>query len=87
MEDLTTCEISDALIKLGSPHGGYIADINPISPTAPSPVRVEGPAHTVKMVLFNDDASPKPSKHFVDAAEGGSVIVIDAPLSKSPDFL
>lgn len=89
MEDLTTCEISDALIKLGSPHGGHIPDIYPISPTsstnasdASTPIRVEGPAHTVKMVLFNDKVSPKPMKHFVDAAEEGTVIVIDAPLSK-----
>lgn len=88
MEDLTTCEISDALIKLGSPHGGHIPDIYPISPTSnpnasdSTPIRIEGPAHTVKMVLFNDKDSPKPAKHFVDAAEEGTVIVIDAPLSK-----
>ncbi|PVG00867.1 RraA-like protein, partial [Serendipita vermifera] len=90
MEDYTTCEISDALIKLGSKHGGLLPDILCISPPASSLnkpeegrtyTRIEGPAYTVKMVPFHDTQSPKPQAHFVDAAKEGHVIVIQAPQS------
>jgi regulator of RNase E activity RraA len=82
MDDCSTCEISDALIKLGVEHGGLLPDIYCVSPGTSSSVRIEGPAYTVKMVLFNDATAPKPEAHFVDAAKEGHIIVIDAPLSK-----
>ncbi|KIM23812.1 hypothetical protein M408DRAFT_332168 [Serendipita vermifera MAFF 305830] len=94
MDDYSTCEISDALIKLGSKHGGHLPDIYCISPGAagtnrtPSSdagpgIRIEGPAYTVKMVLFDDETAPKPTTHFVDGAKDGHIIVIDAPPVKS----
>lgn len=79
MDDYSTCEISDALVKLGSPHGGCLVDIHCISPGPYSDLRIEGPAYTVKMVPFDDKVSPKPSVHFVDGAKEGHVIVISAP--------
>lgn len=79
MEDYSTCEISDALIQLGSKHGGHLVDISCVSPGSGSAIRVEGPAYTVKMVNFNDEISPKPAIHFVDGAKEGHMIVIDAP--------
>ncbi|KAF9813633.1 hypothetical protein IEO21_05465 [Rhodonia placenta] len=76
----STCEISDALIKIGLPHGGLIPDIQMYSPhTGASDVRICGPAYTVQMVPASDKVSSKPSAHFVDTAPAGSVIVIDAP--------
>lgn len=77
MEDFATTEISDALIKLSSPHGGFIADVTKRSPTTNT--RIEGPAYTVQMVLFSDKTAPKPEKHFVDAIPSGHIVVIDAP--------
>ncbi|KAH9892778.1 RraA-like protein [Cubamyces lactineus] len=74
----STCEISDALIKLGSPHGGHIPDIHMLSPTD-STTRICGPAYTVQMVLGTNSVAPKLSAHFVDTATEGSVIVINAP--------
>ena len=74
----STCEISDALIKLGSPNGGHIPDIHMISPSNTT-TRVCGPAYTVQMVLGSNKAAPKLSAHFVDTAPEGSVIVINAP--------
>lgn len=74
----STCEISDALIKLGSPHGGHIPDIHMLSPSD-STVRLCGPAYTVQMVLGSDTSAPKLSAHFVDTAPEGSVVVINAP--------
>jgi regulator of RNase E activity RraA len=82
MEDFSTCEISDALIKLGSKHGGYLPDIHCISPGTASAIRVAGPAYTVKMVLFDDEISPKPATHFVDSAKEGHIILIHAPAGK-----
>ena len=79
LSTFSTCEISDALIKLQVAHGGYIPDIHMISPTASSDLRICSPAYTVKMVLGSDTTSPKLTEHFVDTAPAGSVVVIDAP--------
>jgi regulator of RNase E activity RraA len=77
----STCEISDALIKLGVPAGGYIPDINMMSPSTHGPdVRICAPAYTVQMVTASSTAH-KLSAHYVDTATEGSVIVIDAPPS------
>ncbi|KAJ1304415.1 hypothetical protein OPQ81_005563 [Rhizoctonia solani] len=88
----STCEISDALIKLGLTHnanetpvqrGGYIPDINMLSPSPTvgdgQNTRVCGYAYTVKMVRGDDLQAPKPSRHFVDAAPPGSIAVISVP--------
>ncbi|PPQ68037.1 hypothetical protein CVT25_014498 [Psilocybe cyanescens] len=80
LADFSTCEISDALIKLSVPHGGHIPDIHMVSPgTSNSDVRICSPAYTVKMVLASNTTAPKLTSHFVDTAPAGSAIVIDAP--------
>lgn len=76
--NFSTCEISDALIKLGTPHGGHIPDIHNISSPANNK-RVCAPAYTVKMVLSSNTEAPKLSTHFVDTVSPGYVLVIDAP--------
>jgi hypothetical protein len=75
----STCEISDALGKLGIPHGGHVSGIHQIS-TGPTS-RICAQAYTVKMVLASDIDAPKLVEHFVDTAPEGHVIVIDAPPS------
>ena len=78
LAQFSTCEISDALIKLSIPHGGYIPDLNTISTI--SYARICGPAYTVQMVLAASHTSgSKLSSHFVDTAPSGSIIVIDVP--------
>jgi len=80
LAEFSTCEISDALIKLSVPHGGHIPDIHMLSPaTSNCKVKLCGPAYTVQMVLASSKDAPRLSKHFVDTAPPGSVIVIDAP--------
>lgn len=74
LASFSTCEISDALIKLGVTSGGYIAGLNLFSAG-----KICAPAYTVKMVLTSDKSAPKLSEHFVDTAPAGSVIIIDAP--------
>ncbi|QRW21357.1 valine-tRNA ligase [Rhizoctonia solani] len=88
----SSCEISDALIKIGLTHnakdapiqrGGYIPDINMLSPSPTvgdgQNTRICGYAYTVKMVRGDDLHAPKPSQHFVDAAPSGSIAVISVP--------
>jgi regulator of RNase E activity RraA len=89
--DLTTCEISDALLKLGVPHGGHIPDICRISPHTHSHTnggagrRLCGPAYTVRMVLASERDAPKlQGAHFVDLAPEGSVVFVSAPPGWSP---
>lgn len=79
LAEFSTCEISDALIKLGVAHGGLIPDIQMFSPSTSGPTRVAGPAYTVQMVLGTDTTAPKLSAHFVDTAPAGSVVVVAAP--------
>jgi regulator of RNase E activity RraA len=80
LDSFSACEISDALIKLGSPHGGHIPDIHMLSPSvSESQVKICAPAYTVQMVLASDQAAPKLSAHYVDTATPGSVVVIAAP--------
>ena len=78
LSDFSTCEISDALIKLSVPHGGHIPDVRRISP-ASSEIKICGPAYTVKMVLASRTDAPSLSEHFVDTTPAGAVIVIDVP--------
>lgn len=70
----SSCEISDALLKLGISTGGYLPDILPVSQT-----KVCGQAYTVQMVLGSNSSAPKLAAHFVDTAPKDSVIVISAP--------
>ncbi|KAL7316824.1 hypothetical protein PS15m_003265 [Mucor circinelloides] len=81
LKKFSTCEIADALIKLGKgPWAGYIPGIELWSPTyCEGDTRIVGPAFTVKMVEKSDTTSPVPKEHFADAAHEGSVIVISAP--------
>ncbi|KAF8629416.1 hypothetical protein AX15_003467 [Amanita polypyramis BW_CC] len=81
LANFSTCEISDALIKLGVPHGGYLPDIRIMSPapSQQSAMRICGPAYTVQMVFASDTSAPRLTEHFVDTIPPNSVVVIDAP--------
>ena len=96
--DFSTCEVSDALIKLGVPHGGHIPDIYCVSPHSRSesdrpdpdgvPVRLCGPAYTVRMVFASDRDAPKLLQgHYVDLAPEGSIAFVSAPSGWSPLLL
>ena len=80
LSEFSACEISDALIKLGSPNGGHIPDIHLVSSSGPSQ-KICGPAYTVQMRFSSDTSAPKLPSHFIDTAPAGTVIVINAPPS------
>ena len=80
LSQFSSCEISDALVKLGVASGGHIPDITMFSPSRDAEnVKICGPAYTVKMVHASDRQSPSPSVHFVDAAPADHIIFISAP--------
>ncbi|ODN82139.1 hypothetical protein L202_02439 [Cryptococcus amylolentus CBS 6039] len=86
LRKLSTCEISDALIKLGLTTGGFIPDLHIFSPRQTESLKVVGPAFTVQMVAENvkrDEEPPKTKEHFVDACPNGSVMVISAPFIRN----
>ncbi|CAO3598830.1 unnamed protein product [Absidia cylindrospora] len=77
----SSCEIADALLKLGQrPWGGYVPDIDMWSPQRCSgDTRIVGPAFTVKLVEKENKTAPSLAQHFVDLATENSVIVVSAP--------
>ncbi|KAL1923353.1 uncharacterized protein VTP21DRAFT_8333 [Calcarisporiella thermophila] len=79
LENFTSCDISDALLKLRIPHGGFIPDIDMLSPSYKhSETRIIGPAFLVKMVE-KESNEPRPSEHFCDVVPEGHVLVLSAP--------
>jgi regulator of RNase E activity RraA len=78
MEELSafsSCDVSDALGKLGMEYTGHIQDIKLYT----SPTKIIGPAYTVEFVLSSNTTAPKPTKHQVDSAPPGSILVIKSP--------
>jgi len=72
--DFSTCEVSDALLKLGVPHGGHIPDIHRISPeSASAGIRLCGPAYTVRLVMAFENNPKQLQGHFIDLAPEGTV--------------
>ncbi|GAA5882577.1 hypothetical protein JCM16303_002052 [Sporobolomyces ruberrimus] len=74
---LSTCEISDALIKLGNSTGGHIPDLERYSGREGE--TLVGEAFTVEMVDSSNTDAPKLQDHFVDLATPDSVVIISAP--------
>ncbi|KAK9318919.1 RraA-like protein [Lipomyces orientalis] len=80
LESFSTCDVSDALLKLNHPNGGFVA-----GPTLWSPERqagdskVVGPAYTVQYVPLSDTVSPKQASHYIDLIPAGAVVFISSP--------
>ncbi|KAH8807399.1 ribonuclease E inhibitor RraA/Dimethylmenaquinone methyltransferase [Xylogone sp. PMI_703] len=80
LSEFTSCDISDALMKLDVPYGGYLQGISMYSPERETgPAKIFGPAFTVHTVLESDTNAPTPAGHFVDAIPKGAVVYIQQP--------
>ncbi|KAH8592213.1 ribonuclease E inhibitor RraA/Dimethylmenaquinone methyltransferase [Bisporella sp. PMI_857] len=80
LSKFASCDVGDALVKLGVKYGGYLAGISMWSPTRQSGnSKIFGPAYTVQMVAANDTASPKSSLHFADGIPKDSVVFVSQP--------
>ncbi|RXK40139.1 hypothetical protein M231_02596 [Tremella mesenterica] len=77
LSQLATCDLSDAMVKMGIPTGGLLPDLHSYSPAIDTG-RLIGQAFTVKMVPTADPGL-KPTEHFVDACPEGRVMVLLQP--------
>ena len=60
------CDVSDALLKLNHPHGGFLSNITLWSPERQAgSTKTIGPAYTVRYVLKTDVDAPKFDGHYV----------------------
>ncbi|KAL4898061.1 ribonuclease E inhibitor RraA/Dimethylmenaquinone methyltransferase [Aspergillus ambiguus] len=77
LKKFASCDIGDALVRLGVPHGGYLSGLRMFSPGFMcTNSKLFGPAYTVRMVPAADKKSPFPTKHFADAIPKDSVVFV-----------
>src|SRR5262245_37422016 len=81
----SACTVSDALLRLDVPHGGYLPDVVLRTP-ATGNAAVVGSAYTIRMVKPEDATAP-PSVHFADAVPAGSIVVVGTPDESTDDIM
>lgn len=74
LKNYTTCDISDALVKLGDGAGGFIPDLKRFSRNGEGLTMV-GPAYTVELAPL-DDPRPELRGNYIDEVKPGSVLII-----------
>lgn len=77
LAEYTPCDVADALVKYGVPHGGYIPHLVQYSKPADAAAAssVAGRAYTVEYAPL-DDPRPAVKGGYIDSAPAGSVVVI-----------
>ncbi|KAK3355991.1 ribonuclease E inhibitor RraA/Dimethylmenaquinone methyltransferase [Neurospora tetraspora] len=84
LQQYTTCDVSDALIKLKYRNGGFLSGLTMWSPhRQEGATKIVGPAYTVQYVPL-DDPRPKHPTHYIDDVPKGCVIFVSAP-AKTPN--
>ncbi|KAF5855683.1 hypothetical protein ETB97_008618 [Aspergillus alliaceus] len=83
LQPYSTCDISDALLKLSSKTGGFLPNLTIWSPKRQKgTTKIIGPAYTVKYVPL-DDPAPKVESHYIDSVPEGTVIFVSSLRSTS----
>ncbi|EFX00078.1 ribonuclease e inhibitor rraa/dimethylmenaquinone methyltransferase [Grosmannia clavigera kw1407] len=86
LSEFSTCDVSDALLKLKVPHGGFLAGITMYSPERQTgATKIVGPAYTVKYALLSDPAAKHPT-HYIDAVPEGAVLFVSSPRTPNAVF-
>ncbi|KAK4462171.1 RraA-like protein [Cladorrhinum samala] len=79
LQEYTTCDVSDALIKLKFRNGGFLSGLTMWSPQRQDgPTKIVGPAYTVEYASL-DDPRPKYPTHYIDSVPAGAVIFVSSP--------
>ena len=74
------CDVSDALLKLKHPHGGFLPGLTLWSPKRQNgSTKIVGPAYTVRYVRKTYENEPKPVAHYIDSVPKGAVVFISSP--------
>ncbi|KAL1859761.1 hypothetical protein VTK73DRAFT_7457 [Phialemonium thermophilum] len=77
----TTCDISDALSRLGHQDGGLLEGLKMYSPEFErGESKVVGPVFTVKFVPVSDSTAPRVSGNYIDQVPQDAVVFISQPL-------
>ncbi|QGI71104.1 hypothetical protein CEK26_003441 [Fusarium fujikuroi] len=80
LRSYSTCDVSDALLKVGVPHGGFLPNLSMRSPLRQEGDRkLIGPAYTVKFVRNTQTNAPKLKEHYIDTIPKDHVVFISAP--------
>ncbi|KAK0624603.1 RraA-like protein [Bombardia bombarda] len=84
LQKYTTCDVSDALIKLKFRNGGFLSGLTMWSPQRQDgPTKIVGPAYTVQYVPLADPR-PKHPTHYIDSVPKGAVVFVSCP-PKTPN--
>jgi regulator of RNase E activity RraA len=78
LEHYTPCDVADALVKYGLPHGGYIPNLVQYSKNrteTAAPATAVGRAYTVLYAPL-DDPRPAVKGGYIDTAPAGAIVVI-----------
>ncbi|KAL8905187.1 MAG: hypothetical protein Q9207_002779 [Kuettlingeria erythrocarpa] len=76
----TTCDVSDALLKLNHPHGGFLSGLTLWSPRRQEgPTRMVGQAFTVRYVPKDEEPMAKQEGHYIDRVPPGHVLFVSGP--------
>ncbi|KAI1320436.1 RraA-like protein [Xylariaceae sp. FL0255] len=79
LKNYTTCDVSDALIKLKYRNGGFLSGLTMWSPLRQDgPTCIVGPAYTVKYAAL-DDPAPEMAGHYIDSVPKGAVVFVSSP--------
>ncbi|KAH7350602.1 ribonuclease E inhibitor RraA/Dimethylmenaquinone methyltransferase [Rhexocercosporidium sp. MPI-PUGE-AT-0058] len=80
LQNFTSCDVSDALLKLAHPHGGFLSGLTLWSPQRQAgETKIAGRAYTVKYVLNSETEAPKLEGHYIDSVPQGAVIFVSSP--------
>ncbi|KAK4152523.1 ribonuclease E inhibitor RraA/Dimethylmenaquinone methyltransferase [Chaetomidium leptoderma] len=78
LQEYTTCDVADALVKLRVYHGGFLPGITMWSPQhQDGPTKIVGPAYTVQYATI-EHGRPKRPGHYIDSVPAGAVIFVTA---------
>ncbi|KAK4231152.1 RraA-like protein [Podospora fimiseda] len=79
LQEYTTCDVSDALIKLKFRNGGFLSGLTMWSPQRQDgPTKIVGPAYTVEYAPLSDPR-PKYPTHYIDSVPAGAVVFVSCP--------
>ncbi|KFX90835.1 hypothetical protein V490_06247 [Pseudogymnoascus sp. VKM F-3557] len=79
LQQFSTCDVSDALLKLNHPNGGFLSNLTLWSPQRQEGnTKIIGAAYTVKYVLKGTGAAVHQG-HYIDSIPTGAVVFISSP--------
>ncbi|KAI1818550.1 RraA-like protein [Poronia punctata] len=85
LQEYTTCDVSDALIKLKYRNGGFLSGLTMWSPVRQEgSTKIVGKAYTVQYVPLDDPVPKYAGGHYIDQVPKGAVIFVSCP-AKTPN--